>query len=29
LTGSRVDGNVFCQEAQVIELNYDLGPNHL
>jgi hypothetical protein len=29
LTGSRVDGNVFCQEAQVIELDYDLGSNHL
>jgi hypothetical protein len=28
LTGSRVNGNVFCQEAQVIELDYDLG-NHL
>jgi hypothetical protein len=28
LTGSRVDGNVFCQEAQLIELDYELG-NHL
>ena len=28
VTGSRVDGNVFCEEAQIIELDYDLG-NHL
>ena len=28
VTGSRVDGNVFCQEAQVIEFDYDVG-NHL
>ena len=29
LTGSRVDGSVFCQEARVIELDYDLGSNHM
>lgn len=29
LTGSRVDGSVFCEEAQVIEVDYDLGNRHL
>jgi len=28
LTRSRVDGNVFCQAAQLIELDYAVG-NHL
>jgi hypothetical protein len=28
LSGSRVNGNVYCQDAQIIELDYELG-NHL
>jgi hypothetical protein len=28
VTGSRVNGNVFCQDAQDIEVEYRLG-NHL